>query len=296
LREQSKDADIVVATRPYLLSSIEAVWSGPVVYEAMDDEARLMAAILPENERGTALARHVAELEERALRRARLTFAISDDLATAIAARYPDLASEVLVVPPFCDPATFSATSMAARVARRRARFGEKPVVLFVGSSHVPNVEAARELATAAARAPDLHFIFAGNVASELDRKHVPRNVTLTGIVAAEELAALLACADVAVNPVRVTGGVNMKMLDYVAAGVPVLSTTVGVTGLAPDVVATIFVSDHDDWTAAFRAALDCSSQEREERVMRAQRALARDQGPALVDELHHRLETIAQR
>jgi hypothetical protein len=52
LSECAAGADIVIASRPYLLSSIEHSWSGPLVYEAMDDEVRLMDSHLPKNERG----------------------------------------------------------------------------------------------------------------------------------------------------------------------------------------------------------------------------------------------------
>ncbi len=293
LRACAAEADIVIASRPYLISAIEHAWNGPLAYEAMDDEVRLMDAHLPRNERGAALLHQVAALETRAVRRAQLTFAISADVARALTARYPGL-RDVIVVPPFGDPAKFALASIDARTTRRRSRFGDRPVVLFVGSSHWPNVLAARELAGVAVRAPDIEFVVAGNVAGELDRRSRPKNMRVLGIVTGEELAALLALADLAVNPVRFTGGVNMKMLDYISAGVPILSTTAGVTGLPPDVAATLFISDDDDWLGAVRKALATSASERAERVTGAQRALAA-QGSA-IDAFYARLEALAQR
>jgi glycosyltransferase involved in cell wall biosynthesis len=293
LSECAAGADIVIASRPYLWSSIEHSWSGPLVYEAMDDEVRLMDAHLPKNEQGAALSRQVAELETRAVTRAQLTFAISDELAGALTARYPGQ-PEVLVVPPFVDPAGFSTVSIAERLERRRARFGDRPVILFVGSSHWPNVVAARALAGEAARAPEIEFLIAGNVAGELDRRSMPKNVRVLGIVPEGQLAALLALADLAVNPVRLSGGVNMKMLDYMRAAIPILSTTAGVTGLPRDVVATVFVSDDADWLRAICEVLGGSADERQERVTIAQRALAAHGGA--IDALFDRLETLAQR
>jgi hypothetical protein len=103
-----------------------------------------------------------------------------------------------------------------------------------------------------------------------------------------------LALADIAVNPVRLSGGVNMKMLDYIRAGVPILSTTAGVTGLSQDVVATVFVSDDADWLRAICEVLGSSADERQGRVTAAQRALAAHGGA--IDALFDRLEALAQR
>ena len=47
------------------------------------------------------------------------------------------------------------------------------------------------------------------------------------------DLRPYLAAADVAVNPVGYGTGVNVKLAEYLAAGLPVVSTTVGVRGFA---------------------------------------------------------------
>ena len=43
----------------------------------------------------------------------------------------------------------------------------------------------------------------------------------------------LYAAADLAINPVRIGSGTNIKMLDYMAAGLPVVTTDVGARGIA---------------------------------------------------------------
>jgi glycosyltransferase involved in cell wall biosynthesis len=42
----------------------------------------------------------------------------------------------------------------------------------------------------------------------------------------------LLGMADVALNPIQFGSGTNLKMLDYLAAGVPVISSKFGMRGL----------------------------------------------------------------
>ena len=46
-----------------------------------------------------------------------------------------------------------------------------------------------------------------------------------------QSLAPLLAAADVAVNPVESGSGSNVKLAEYVAAGVPVVTTSFGLRG-----------------------------------------------------------------
>ena len=59
-----------------------------------------------------------------------------------------------------------------------------------------------------------------------------PANVVFPGVVAERAKAALLGCVDVALNPMRTGSGTNLKVIEYLAAGVPVVSTPFGVRGL----------------------------------------------------------------
>ncbi|WP_410509096.1 glycosyltransferase [Methanosarcina hadiensis] len=58
------------------------------------------------------------------------------------------------------------------------------------------------------------------------------KNVILLGRVSDEEKQALFRVADVALNPMSSGSGTNIKMLDYMAAGLPVISTPAGARGL----------------------------------------------------------------
>ena len=65
-----------------------------------------------------------------------------------------------------------------------------------------------------------------------LQPPRLPDNVELMGTVSSEFKQAVLGVADVALNPVTTGSGTNIKMLDYFAAGVPVISTPFGARGL----------------------------------------------------------------
>jgi len=75
-------------------------------------------------------------------------------------------------------------------------------------------------------------------------------------VVADDLKEALLRVAAVALNPMLVGSGTNMKMLDYLAAGVPVVSTPVGVRGLDLDHERDLRVVEPAEFAAAIRATL----------------------------------------
>ena len=87
-----------------------------------------------------------------------------------------------------------------------------------------------------------------GGVTTVLDLKAIgspvysfkdAKNVYLVGQVDEKEKRNLYQHADIAVNPMMSGSGTNIKMLDYMAAGLPVITTPIGARGLA--------IKDHQD-------------------------------------------------
>jgi glycosyltransferase involved in cell wall biosynthesis len=68
-----------------------------------------------------------------------------------------------------------------------------------------------------------------------------------------ERLPPLLAAADVAVNPVESGSGSNVKLAEYLAAGVPVVTTPVGLRGYE-GFAHLVTVAELDDFVDAVRA------------------------------------------
>jgi glycosyltransferase involved in cell wall biosynthesis len=92
-----------------------------------------------------------------------------------------------------------------------------------------PNFFAAEEICDALApRLPDLAFRILGEAPWRPAR--IPANVRFTGRV--PSTAAPLAGAQVAVAPVRHGSGTRLKLLEYFAAGLPVVCTAKAAEGL----------------------------------------------------------------
>ncbi|MDE2156349.1 MAG: glycosyltransferase [Xanthomonadaceae bacterium] len=115
----------------------------------------------------------------------------------------------------------------------------ERRGLLFVaGFAHPPNVDAAgwfvREvLPLVRERHPDVHLFLVGSSPSAAVTALQGDHVTVTGFVSDEELARHYESARVVVAPLRYGGGMKGKVIEAMRFGVPCVTTTAGIQGLA---------------------------------------------------------------
>lgn len=111
--------------------------------------------------------------------------------------------------------------------------------ILFVaGFAHPPNIDAASwfvsEIFPLVKRhSPDIHLYLVGSNPSEDVRNLAGMDITVTGYVTDQDLAAYYEKARVAVVPLRFGGGVKGKVLEAMQFGVPLVTTPTGIQGLA---------------------------------------------------------------
>lgn len=112
---------------------------------------------------------------------------------------------------------------------------GPRELVFVGGYSHPPNVDAARWLVTEImpllrARCPGVRLTLVGGDAPPGVRALARDDVLVTGYVPAVE--PYLGRAQVVVAPVRLGGGMRMKVLQAMAMGKAVVTTSLGAAGL----------------------------------------------------------------
>jgi GT2 family glycosyltransferase len=116
--------------------------------------------------------------------------------------------------------------------------FRDRRDVIFVaGFAHPPNVDAARWFCehvwpTVRERTGARLFLVGSNPTEEV-KSFASRDIVVTGYVDDDTLAALYEGARVAVAPLRYGAGVKSKVVEPVARGVPLVTTSVGAQGLA---------------------------------------------------------------
>ena len=148
---------------------------------------------------------------------------------------------------------------LPARIAARPAGFSERRSLLFVGSTHPPNVDAAVHFAMAVLprvrqALPDVTLWIAGQVCERVPDLARVEGVQMLGVV--PDLGEWLGRARVFVAPLRFGAGIKGKIVEALAAGLPVVTTGVGAEGLGVAPGESALVADDDEAFAGATLAL----------------------------------------
>ncbi len=135
------------------------------------------------------------------------------------------------------------------------------PLAFFMGSGHWPNIEAVKRNFDFAQELPDVAFVIIGSVCYAFDPRLKPQNVLFIGEVDEITRNLCLQACDVALNPMEHGSGTNLKMLDYFAAGVPVVTTDQGSRGLRLSGETGCLVREIEDFPAAILDTLGAGAE-----------------------------------
>lgn len=227
-------ARVVSAARPdtihveptYLFSAVRGS-AAPAVLGAQNVEAEVMQSFAATERRPLHRARwrweaRKTERFERAAARAAAAVTVPSDHDAEVFERFG--ARHVVVVPNGVD---------TSAVAYRPP--AEGATLLYIGHyGYLPNAVAARELVEGilprvAAKVPEARVRLIGRDAEKICSLERP-GVEIAGQV--EDAVAELHRARGLVVPLRAGGGTRLKILEALAAGVPVVSTSFGIAGL----------------------------------------------------------------
>lgn len=109
----------------------------------------------------------------------------------------------------------------------------EKKTAFFIGSAHPPNLEAVSFIINNISEVcKNIEFIIAGSCCDAF--KNIKKeNVKFLGKIDDQTKHNLFSKVDLAINPMFSGAGTNLKTLEYLSAGIPLISTEFGVRGLS---------------------------------------------------------------
>jgi glycosyltransferase involved in cell wall biosynthesis len=222
------EADVVMVAPPYHLAWVRR--HTPVTVPVVLDEHSIEAHMYrkQDNWLGRRIAAEVDHCERRALGLADMVLVTCEpDAEYAVAAG----ARRVEIVPNAADLNRFRPVSSAERT-RIRNELGLPPdrrLGIFIGSGHPPNVAAVVRLEEQAWRYAESGLLVLVVGRSGLGR---PRVEGVLHVGEVTDVVPYLQAADLALCPLESGSGTSIKMAEYLAAGLPLVSTEVGVRGL----------------------------------------------------------------
>ncbi|TWI66076.1 glycosyltransferase involved in cell wall biosynthesis [Desulfobotulus alkaliphilus] len=252
-------ADIVVFSHPWVAPLVEdkILQDKVVVYDSHNIEKRLRAQILDKNDPfQLEIIEEVARTEQLAGDRADLILACSDEDVHGFMDEYNWKKTRIKVFPNgvFTDNIMPPSPDQKNK-ARKQLNFKTKQslTAFFIGSNYAPNLEAANTiLDIIAPECPDVHFVIAGSVCNGI-KSSPPENVSLVGYVSDEQRTDWLHTSDFAINPMISGSGTNIKMFDFMAAGLPVITTPTGARGITTKDVAGILLAEIEDMSSLIK-------------------------------------------
>ncbi|GAB4313213.1 MAG: hypothetical protein Kow0059_04310 [Candidatus Sumerlaeia bacterium] len=257
VRREAACARVVICSHPYLAPLARSLGL-PIIYNSHNVEADLKDQMLPGGPAGWWLRRQVRRIEGIAARHSAWMTAISESNRRQFIELYGISADRIELMPNGVDCASYPVVGDGRRATLKHLfRIGRQPVVLFTGSGHPPNREAAEFINdTIAPALPDVLFFIVGSVSWYLHSRLRPDNVLLFYEVGELEKTLLAACADAAINPMFKGSGTNLKLLEYMAMGLPVVATPVGARGVADLDPNLLIVAQPEDMAGALQCLL----------------------------------------
>lgn len=252
LRREARFADTVIFEHPYLAPFLRDLpRKAEVFYDSHNSEYLLKEKLYRQTALGKRALRRVEEAERLLSERARAVFCVSAENLKELQRVAPVVSEKGRVCPNGVNTAQFPEMPHEEKLRlRRKYGLGVGTVAVFVGSEHLPNRDAAFFMADVlAAENPRMLFLLIGSVCNLFRGRDLPENVLTLGVVEEEVKNRLLALCDVALNPMQRGSGTSLKLFEFLAAGLPTITTRKGARGLNEQALKAVIVAKLEEFT-----------------------------------------------
>ena len=236
LRKEIAESEITVVSHPYTYYEAKPFLEGKrFIYEAHNVESYMKQGMIPDSPVKEELLRITYEAEKECCEKSELILTCSEEDKKHLHELYGVSEEKMLVIPNGVDCEIYPDTDPGLRGIRKNQLLGEdKKTGVFMGSWHEPNLEACREIFKIARLCPDTVFLLMGSQCLYFEQRNeaLPGNVCMLGLVSEEEKERIFSAVDFALNPMLSGSGTNLKMFDYMAAGIPIITTLFGTRGI----------------------------------------------------------------
>lgn len=235
VKNHVKSADVIILLHPYFANLVNSLGVKiPIVYHAIDAELNQKRSILSDQ-----LIEDVKNVEKLACELSDQIWASSEYEKDIIVSTYTISKEKIRLLPHGADltEVEFIDRESHAKIKSKEKNLNNKTIFVFTGSWHPPNLESL-EFIISSLSPIDANYLYfvVGSVKDYYFHKDpkakVPSNVILLGPISNEEKMGVYKLSDFAINPMFSGAGTNLKMLEYMAMGLPIISTEFGVRGV----------------------------------------------------------------
>jgi glycosyltransferase involved in cell wall biosynthesis len=255
--DEAKKSEVIVFSHPWLYPAIKTgcdLRGKILIYDSQNCEAALKETLLGNLPFARCISHMVKFFEQELIEAADLVLACSEADKEQFVKLYQVNPDKIEVFPNGVNCSDLQPTDKSLRKQLREKMKITQSVAVFVGSEYQPNIEAGKYIIEVlAARCPDILFLIVGGAGNTLEDKK-RANVRIYGIVSDDEKKSLLAVSDIAINPVITGSGTNIKMFDFMAAGLPTITTPAGARGIIDN--ESFIVADRPEFPEAIRHIL----------------------------------------
>lgn len=230
-------SDMVIVSHPYLYYEVKKyLGNKSFIYEAHNVESIMKKEMFPSTTYSKKLVDDVFECEKECCEKSKFIMTCSEEDKEKLVEIYNVKKEKIIVVPNGVDTTETSFVDWNTRQAKKRELgLQNNKIGLFMGSWHKPNLEACEAIFKIAKQCPEVTFLLMGSQCEYFKTQKnvdIPNNVGMLGLVDEAEKERVFSIVDFALNPMMSGSGTNLKMFDYMSAGIPIITTEFGTRGI----------------------------------------------------------------
>lgn len=263
-RSEVLKADVVIFSHPWVYPLVKDLLNKAmqiIIYDSHNVEGYLRHTLLDDKGLGTEIVKEVVKTEFELCHIADVIFTCSLEDCELFNKLYSVPFIKMRIVPNGVFTEKIRPIPRDEKVSiKRQLELSEQKTAIFIGSNYPPNLEACNFIIKdLAPLLPEVTFVIAGGVGEGIDKKsiHGIRNVKITGSLTENQKVLYLGASDLAINPMFSGSGTNIKMFDFMAAGLPIVSTKIGARGISETDYAGIVISDILDFKSSIQIIIN---------------------------------------
>lgn len=218
-KELASYADLVIVDHMSVAPLVQDLGDVPIVYNSHNAELTMAQQLYPNNSKVIAI---VEGIEKSIISNSIATTYCSKKDIKELEDTYGKIKKSIYI------PNGAVAQDFTDPVERMKSKD-----IIFVGSGHPPNVEAAKKLIPLAKMMPDYNFIILGSAGNAIKNSTYSNNLQVLGHVSDEELHLYFKNSFAFINPMDSGSGTHLKMMKALSYGIPIITSQVGARGFA---------------------------------------------------------------